>query len=148
MNFFRKIMITIKFLFYFLFFVFGSLRVVHSPLLRKTSISNWSTVLILKLIGFSILDNRAIRWTDFWLFRQCLESPCHFWQVSFTNKYSPVEAINDSDSLNRSHYWAFIKDALISTVMTRCSKCQQKHWLTIPHMSFFYLYILYMSFFI
>ena len=31
-------------------------------------------------------------------------------EVSFTSKYSSVSAINHSETLNRGHYWAFIKD--------------------------------------
>ena len=36
-------------------------------------------------------------------------------EVSFTNKYSLITTINHSDTLNRSHYWAFIKDLDSST---------------------------------
>ena len=31
-------------------------------------------------------------------------------EVSFTSKYSSISTINHSDTLNRGHYWAFIKD--------------------------------------
>ena len=31
-------------------------------------------------------------------------------EVSFTNKYSLIATINHSGTLNRGHYWAFIKD--------------------------------------
>ena len=31
-------------------------------------------------------------------------------EVSFTNKYSLISTINDLGTLNRGHYWAFIKD--------------------------------------
>ena len=30
-------------------------------------------------------------------------------EVSFTNKYSLIATINHSGTLNRGHYWAFIK---------------------------------------
>ena len=36
-------------------------------------------------------------------------------KVSFTNKYSLIAIINHSGTLNRGHYWAFIKDLHSST---------------------------------
>ena len=36
-------------------------------------------------------------------------------EVSFTNKYSLIATINHSGTLNRGHYWAFIKDLHSST---------------------------------
>ena len=37
-------------------------------------------------------------------------------EVSFTSKYSLAATTNHSDSLDRGHYWVFIRDAL------------SKHW--------------------
>ena len=36
-------------------------------------------------------------------------------EVSFKNKYSLIATINHSGTLNRGHYWAFIKDLHSST---------------------------------
>ena len=40
--------------------------------------------------------------------------------VSFTNKYSLIATINHSGTLNRGHYWAFIKD-LHSSSLYSCN---------------------------
>ena len=36
-------------------------------------------------------------------------------EVSFTNKYSLIATINHPGTLNRGHYWAFMKDLHFST---------------------------------
>ena len=36
-------------------------------------------------------------------------------EVSFTDRYSLIATINHSGTLNRGHYWAFIKDVHSST---------------------------------
>ena len=82
---------------------------------KETSITNSSSVLIVQLTRFSILDNRAIK--DEQIFdcfpNSVLKVPITLDdEVSFTNKYSLVATINHSGSLDRGHYWAFIKDAL------------------------------------
>ena len=81
---------------------------------RKTTISNSSSVLIVQLTQFSILVNRAIKDKQFFdcFPNSVLKVPMALDdEVSFTNKYSLVATINQSGSLDRDHYWAFIKDA-------------------------------------
>ena len=82
---------------------------------KETSITNSSVVLIVQLIRFCILDNRAIK--DKQIFdcfpNKVLKVSISLNnEVSFTNKYSIVATINHSGSLDRGHYWASIKDAL------------------------------------
>ena len=72
-------------------------------------------MLIVQLTRFSILDNRAIK--DEQIFdcfpNSVLKVPITIDdEVSFSNKYSLVATINHSGSLDRGHYWAFIKDTL------------------------------------
>ena len=78
-------------------------------------------MLIIQLIRFSILDNKAIKDQQFFdcFPNSVLKLPIKLDdEVSFTNKYSLVATINNSGSLDRCHYWTFIKDA------------HAKHWLS------------------
>ena len=82
---------------------------------KETSITNSSSVLIVQLTRFSILDNRAIK--DKQIFdcfpNSVLKVPITLDdEVSFIDKYSLVATINHSGSLDRGYYWAFTKDAL------------------------------------
>ena len=74
---------------------------------KETSITNSSSVLIVQLTRFSILDNRAIK--DEQIFdcfpNSVLKVPITLDdEVSFTNKYSLVVSINHSGSLDRGRY--------------------------------------------
>ena len=76
---------------------------------------NTSLVLIVQLVRFSILDNRAIKDEQIFdcFLKIVLKVPITLKdEVSFTNKYSLVATINHSGSLDRGRYWAFIRDAL------------------------------------
>ena len=97
---------------------------------KETSITNSSSVLIVQLTRFSILDNRAIK--DEQIFdcfpNSVLKVPITLDdEVSFTNKYSLVATINHSGSLDRGHYWAFIKDVLSK----QCFSCNDKVFMNV-----------------
>ena len=71
--------------------------------------------MIVLLNRFSILDNRIVKDKQFFdcFQNSVLKVPITLDdEVSVTNKYPLVATINHSGSLDRGHYWAFIKDAL------------------------------------
>ena len=83
---------------------------------RETCIINSAPVLIIQLCRFSNQGGQLIKDANFFSCTQS-ESNKHLLvpitvedEVSFTNKYSLIATINHSGTLNRGHYWAFIKD--------------------------------------
>ena len=72
-------------------------------------------MLIVQLSWITILNNRPIKEKQIF---ECFPNSVLKVsitlddEVSFTNKYPLVAAINHSGSLDRGRYWAFIKDAL------------------------------------
>ena len=83
---------------------------------RETCIINSARILITQLCQFSNQGGQIIKDADFFSCTQS-ESNKHLLvpitvedEVSFTNRYSLIATINHSGTLNRGHYWAFIKD--------------------------------------
>ena len=77
---------------------------------------NSAPVLIIQLCRFSNQGGQPIEDANFF---SCTQSEWNKHlvvpitvedEVSFTNKYSLIATINHSGTLNRGHYWAFIKD--------------------------------------
>ena len=77
---------------------------------------NSAPVLIIQLCRFSNQGGQPIEDVNFF---SCSQSEWNKHlvvpitvedEVSFTNKYSLIATINHSGTLNRGHYWAFIKD--------------------------------------
>ena len=87
---------------------------------RETCIIN-SAILIIQLCRFSNQGGQLIKNENF---LRCTRGESNKDltvpiteedEVSFTNKYSLIATINHSGTLNRGHYWAFIKDLHSST---------------------------------
>ena len=83
---------------------------------RETCIINSATVFIIQLCRFSNQGGQLIKDANFFSCTQS-ESNKHLVvpktvenEVSFRNRYSLIATINHSGTLNRGHYWAFIKD--------------------------------------
>ena len=83
---------------------------------RETCIINSAPILIIQLCRFSNQCGQLVKDVDLFSCTQS-ESNEHLVvpitvedEVSFTNKYSLIATINHSGTLNRGHYWAFIKD--------------------------------------
>ena len=83
---------------------------------RETCIINSAPILIIQLCWFSNQGGQLIKDANFFSCTQS-ESNKHLLvpitvedEVSFTNKYSLIATINHSGTLNRGHYWAFIRD--------------------------------------
>ena len=83
---------------------------------RETWIINSAPILIIQFCRFSNQGGQLIKDANFFSCTQS-ESNKHLLvpitvedEVSFTNKYSLIATINHSGTLNRGHYWAFIKD--------------------------------------
>ena len=83
---------------------------------RETCIINSAPILIIQLCRFSNHGGQLVKNENFF---SCMPSeskrdlivPITIEdEVSFTNKYSLIATINHSGTLNRGHYWAFIKD--------------------------------------
>ena len=82
---------------------------------RETCIINSAPILIIQLCRFSNQGGQLIKDANFFSCTQS-ESNKHLVvpitvedEVSCTNKYSLIATINHSGTLNRGHYWAFIK---------------------------------------
>ena len=83
---------------------------------RETCIINSAPILIIQLCRFSNQDGQLVKNENFFT---CTQSESNKDltvtltiedEVSFANKYSLIANINHSGTLNRGHYWAFIKD--------------------------------------
>ena len=83
---------------------------------RETCIINSAPILIIQRCGFSSQGGQLIKDANFFSctqseFGRRLVVPITVEdEISFTNKYSLIATINHSGTLNRGHYWAFIKD--------------------------------------
>ena len=83
---------------------------------RETCIINSAPTLIIQLCRFSNPGGQLVKNENFFSCTQSesnkdLTVPITIEdEVSFTNKYSLIATINHSGTLNRGHYWAFIKD--------------------------------------
>ena len=88
---------------------------------RETCIINSAPILIIQLCRFSNQGGQLVKNENFFSCTQSesnkdLTVPITIEdEVSFTNKYSLIATINHSGTLNRGHYWAFIKDLHSST---------------------------------
>ena len=88
---------------------------------RETCIINSAPILIIKFCRFPNQGGQLVKNENFFSCTQSksnkdLAFPITIEdEVSFTNKYSLIATINHSDTLNRGHYWAFIKDLHSST---------------------------------
>ena len=83
---------------------------------RETCILNSVPILIIQLCRFSNQGDQLIKDANFFSCTQT-DSNKHLVvpitvedEVFFTNKYSLIATINHSGTLNRGHYWVFIKD--------------------------------------
>ena len=83
---------------------------------RETCIINSAPILIIQLCRFSNQGGQLVKNENF---LSCTRGESNKDltvpitvedEVSFTNKYSLIATINHSGTLNRGHYWAFIKD--------------------------------------
>ena len=83
---------------------------------RETCIINSAPILIIQLCRFSYQGGQLVKNENFF---SCTQSESNKDlivpitiedEVSFTSKYSLIGTINHSGTLNRGHYWAFIKD--------------------------------------
>ena len=89
----------------------------YSESTRETCFINSAPILIIQLCQFSNQGGQLIKDANFFSCTQS-ESNKHLVvpitdedEVSFTNKYlKNIATINHSGTLNRGHYWAFIKD--------------------------------------
>ena len=88
----------------------------YSESTRETCFINFAPILIIQLCRFSNQGGQLIKDANFFSCTQS-ESNKHLLvpitvedEVSFTNKYSLIATINHSGTLNRGHYWAFIRD--------------------------------------
>ena len=88
---------------------------------RETCIINSAPILMIQLCWFSNQVGQLIKDENFF---SCTKSESNKDltfpttiedEVSFKNKYSLIATINHSGTLNRGHYWAFIKDFHSST---------------------------------
>ena len=83
---------------------------------RETCIINSAPILIIQLCRFSNQGGQLVKNENFFSCTQSesnkdLTVPITIEdEVSFTNKYSLIATISHSGTLNRGHYWAFIKD--------------------------------------
>ena len=88
---------------------------------RETCVINSAPILIIQLCRFSNQGGELVKNENFFsctrgepnkdlTFPITVEN-----EVSFTNKYSLIATINHSGTLNKGHYWAFIKDVHSST---------------------------------
>ena len=83
---------------------------------RETCIINCAPILIIQLCRFSNQGGQLVKNENFFSCTQIesnkdLTVPITIEdENSFTNKYSLLATINHSGTLNRGHYWAFIKD--------------------------------------
>ena len=89
---------------------------VLSESTRETCIINFAPTLIIQLCRFSNHGGQLFKDANFFSCTHS-ESNKHLAvpisvedEVSFTNKYSLNATINHSGTLNKGHYWAFIKD--------------------------------------
>ena len=88
---------------------------------RETCIVNSAPILIIQLCRFSNQGGQLVKNENFFSCtrgepNKDLTVPITVEdEVSFTNKYSLIATINHSGTLNRGHYWAFIKDLHSST---------------------------------
>ena len=88
---------------------------------KETCIINSAPILIIQLCWFSNQGGQLVKNENF---LSCTRGESNKDltvpitvedEVSFTNKYSLIATINHSGTLNRGHYWAFIKDLHSST---------------------------------
>ena len=88
---------------------------------RETCIINSTPILIIQLCRFSNQGGQLVKNENFF---SCTQSESNKDvtvpitiedEVSFTNKYSLIATISHSGTLNRGHYWAFIKDLHFSS---------------------------------
>ena len=83
---------------------------------RETCIINSAAILIIQLCRFSNQGGQLVKNENFFSCKQSesnkdLKVPITIEdEVSFTNKDYLIATINHSGTLNRGHYWAFIKD--------------------------------------
>ena len=83
---------------------------------REICIINAAPILIIQLCRFSNQGGQLVKNENFFSCTQSksnkdLTVPITIEdEVSFTNKYSLIATIIHSGTLNRGHYWAFIKD--------------------------------------
>ena len=88
---------------------------------RETCIINTAPTLTIQLCRFSNQGGQLVKTENLFSCAQNesnkdLTVPITIeGQVSFTNKYYLIATINHSGTLNRGHYWAFIKDLHSST---------------------------------
>ena len=88
---------------------------------RETCIANSAPILIIQLCRFSnkggqLVKNKIFFSCTWGESNKDLPVPMTVEnEVSLTNKYSLIATINHSCTLNRGHYWAFIKDLHSST---------------------------------
>ena len=89
--------------------------------MKETCIINPTPILIIQLCRFSDQGGQLVKNENLF---SCTQSESNKDrtvlitiedEVSFTNKYSLIATINHSGTLNRGHYWAFIKDLHSST---------------------------------
>ena len=82
----------------------------------EACITNSAPILIIQFCQFSNQGGQLVKNEKFF---SCTESESNKDltvsitiedEVSFTNKYSLIATINQSRTLNRGHYWAFIED--------------------------------------
>ena len=88
----------------------------YSESTRETCFINSAPILIIQLCRFSNQGGQLIKDANFF---SCTQSESNKYlfvpitvadEVSCTNKYSLIATINHSGTLNRGHYWAFIRD--------------------------------------
>ena len=114
---------------------------------RETSIINSAPILIIQLCRFCNQGGQLVKNENFFSCTQSesnknLTVPITIEdEVSFTKKYSLIANINHSGTLNRGHYWAFIKDLHSSSWYSCNDKFEEmlkKILLTILHLTSFF----------
>ena len=81
---------------------------------RDTSITGFSSILVIQLSRFSTSHSRLLKDQQVFNCFPELELKVPITvedEVSFSSKYSLVASINHSDTLDQGHYWAVVKDS-------------------------------------
>ena len=81
---------------------------------RDTSITSFSSILVIQLSRFSTSHSRLLKDQQVFNCFPELELKVPITvedEVSFSSKYSLVASINHSDTLDQGHYWAVVKDS-------------------------------------
>ena len=81
---------------------------------RDTSITGFSSILVIQLSRFSTTHSRLLKDQQVFNCFPELELKVPITvedEVSFSSKYSLVASINHSDTLDQGHYWAVVKDS-------------------------------------